>query len=85
MSEEATELLRKKYPYVLIIINVVAKRVEMILTNILTAVVVIYFEQHSVPNQIHKQIWEETGKHFQDLVQTNQIIEKEINNDSTNN
>lgn len=90
MSEEQTEFLRQRYPVVLVIINVVMKRLEMILTNIVTVLAVIYFEQ----SHVHNQIWNETGQHFQDLVQTNQIVtkllqeqkqEKEINNDTRTN
>jgi hypothetical protein len=75
MKDENTEVLKKQHPLVLIIINVVTKRLETILTNIVTALVVIYFEQ----GHVHKQIWQETGQHFQDLVQTNNLIEKQIN------
>lgn len=76
MSEEATEFLQRKYPLVLAILNIVMKRVELIITNLLTAGVIIYFEQAHV----HKQIWQETGQHFQDLVQTNNLLAAQITN-----
>lgn len=74
MNEEPTSFLRKTNPVLLAIVEVIMKRFETIITNLLTAIIVIWFEQ----SHVHKQIWQETGQHFQDIVQTNTLLATEI-------
>lgn len=61
----------KKYPLVKAILDMVLKRLELIVV----ASVITFYQQHHV----HNQIWEEVGSHLQDNVK--QIQDLQVEND----
>lgn len=66
MSKESSTEFISKYPLLKAVLDYCFKRLEVIVLLSLTSVGLTIYQHH----QNHSQIWQETGNHFQDVVQT---------------
>lgn len=73
MSTE-TEFFQKR-PVLKFVVELVLKRLETVLTNALTAAIVIIYMKHSGKQETHDQIWREVGPHIEAVVKHEQNLE----------
>lgn len=80
MTEESDTQIITKRPVLKAVLDVVLKRLETSIALAITASSVAIYQHASN----HKQIWSETGQHFQDLVQQVRHLQSEVDNLKTN-
>lgn len=68
-----TEFFSKR-PMIKYIIDAVLRRIEVIITNAITATVAVLIAQHNA----HNQLWKEAGPHLQDVVKHQQALEVKV-------